>query len=121
MASCLQKSRILIGLSTTHAVSYVERAGLSETAVAANLHGRSRPLSSARQYRMSREPTRDWVFLWPAVLSLLLLLGLALIAGVHALVGMDVRSGSGEQGIEHRIDGARSGYPSVSRDTWTSL
>ena len=49
MASCLQKSRILIGLSTTHAVSYVERAGLSETAVATNLHGRSRPLSSARQ------------------------------------------------------------------------
>lgn len=77
--------------------------------------------TSKRQYRMSREPTRDWVFLWPAVLSLLLLLGLALIAGVHALVGMDVRSGSGEQGIEHRIDGARSGYPSVSRDTWTSL
>lgn len=52
MASCLQKSRILIGLSTTHAVSYVERAGLSETAVAANLHGRSRPLSSARHFRM---------------------------------------------------------------------
>lgn len=54
MASCLQKSRILIGLSTTHAVSYVERAGLSETAVAANLHGRSRPLSSARQKRAPR-------------------------------------------------------------------
>ena len=62
-----------------------------------------------------------WAFMWPAVLPLLLLLGLALIAGVHALVGMDVRSGSGGQGIEHRIDGARSRYPSVSRDTWTSL
>lgn len=62
-----------------------------------------------------------WTFVSPAALPLLLLLGLALIAGVHALVGMDVRSGSGAQGIEHRIDGARSRYSSPSRDTWTSL
>lgn len=62
-----------------------------------------------------------WTFMWPAVLPLLLLVGLALIAGVHTLVGMDVRSGSGGHGVEHRIDVARSRYPSVSRDTWTSL
>ena len=60
MASCLQKSRILIGLSTTHAVSYVERAGLSETAVAANLHGRSRPLSSARHERAWLLSAAEW-------------------------------------------------------------
>lgn len=55
-----------------------------------------------------------WAFTWPAVLPLLLLVGLALIAGVHALVGMDVRSGSGGQGMEHRIELARSRYPSAA-------
>lgn len=55
-----------------------------------------------------------WAFVRPAVLPLVLLVGLAVVAGVHALAGLDARRGPGGRAINQHIDVVRSRYPDGS-------
>ena len=52
-----------------------------------------------------------WVVLRPSGLPLLLLAGVAVVAGLHALAGIDSRRSHGGHGIEHDLAKVRSRYP----------
>lgn len=52
-----------------------------------------------------------WVVVRPGTLPLLLLVGVAVVAGLHALAALDARRGSGGHGVEHDISRVRSRYP----------
>jgi hypothetical protein len=56
-----------------------------------------------------------WTFARPSALPLLLLLGLAVVAGVHALVGIDARRDPVGRGpTEQHIAGVQARYPDGS-------